>query len=606
MNTPGLKRDYFVLAKLMLPIVLSLFLVACGESSGTDNVGDNRPDTTVVNVDPDTTPVTVDPVLPVTVDPALPVQDGVPFIDDPRLYQSDGYGTVDVIRVDVRTRTKRGNCTEADDSGCTLDDVIADTNRKDAFTVRIPVHLISDDFPDDGQFSNATMRQRGGTTRTAAQKSFAIKLDNKNNLWRGERSLLLNKHPFEKTRIRNKLAFDLMSGIPHLRSSRTQFVNLWIDDGNGPVDYGLFTHIEAPGSNYLDKRGLSRDDNLYKAGFFRFTDDDLRNTQVDDNGKPLDRDRFEISLEIEAGEDHRKLVEMLEAMQDPTRDFDSVLDQYFDRENVLTWMTVNLLLHQTDAITHNLILYNRAGSDIFYFLPWDYDGALAEEIEPPADSFANQDLQRRLFYGYARGIKSDFHNRYYRQPGIHQKILDKADQLRRDYLTDTLISERASELLASVEPYVVRSPDVDFGSSFDPFAVAAFPQHVADNHDAIATRFSVPMPPELEEPVLEDGQWVFSWRAAFDVTGHEISYDLQVSTAIDFADENIVLLMQGIRDDAENPEVRINTLNFQPGVHYARVIARVSLDPERFWQVSENTLEQDGTTWYGVTRFEVN
>jgi len=64
--------------------------------------------------------------------------------------------------------------------------------------------------------------------------------------------------------MRNKLAFDLMSMVPHLPSIRTQFVNLWIDDGEGPVDYGLFTHVEFAGKEYLVNRGLNDDNRLYK------------------------------------------------------------------------------------------------------------------------------------------------------------------------------------------------------------------------------------------------------------------------------------------------------------------------------------------------------
>ena len=127
--------------------------------------------------------------------------------------------------------TTPGTCTADDESGCTLADVLADVDKTDDLTVDIPIHVSGDDFPDDGSVSNAELRLRGGGSRFAPQKSFRIKLDSKEVLWRNERYFQLNKHPFDRSRIRNKLAMDVMSKIPNLPSMRTQFVNLWIDDG---------------------------------------------------------------------------------------------------------------------------------------------------------------------------------------------------------------------------------------------------------------------------------------------------------------------------------------------------------------------------------------
>ena len=531
------------------------------------------------------------------------------LVEQRDIYQQDGYAEVDVIRVDVRTETTPGNCTLADDSGCTLADVIADTNRKDEFSVKIPAHFTATDYPEDGSISNVEFSQRGGTTRLAPQKSFKIRLDERDNLWRGERSMLLNKHPYEATRIRNKLAFDMMSHMPHIMSFRLQFVNLWIDDGQGSEDYGLFTHVEAPGGNYLEKRNIDRDDRLYKVGFFRFADDDLRNVQVDDEGKPLDKDRFETSLEIEAGDDHSTLVEMLEAMQDPERSFDSVLDEYFNRNNVLMWMAVNFLMHQTDAVTHNFILYNPQDSKKFYFLPWDYDGGFVEESEPPTDDLSNAALQRRLYYGYARGINSDFHTRYYQLPGMHEKIVEAATVIRENWMTDAQITERADLLESTIEPFVTSLPDIEFNPSYNAYAVDAFARHVAGNLEALQTRFGIPMPPELDKETLFDeasDEWVFGWTPAFDVTGHSISYDLQVSTSHLFGPADIVYSVEGLDDMADRVEHRVPAAQFRSGDHFVRVIARASNDPQRYWQVPENDdVIIDGQTWFGMVQFEV-
>ena len=522
------------------------------------------------------------------------------------VYRSDGYGTVDVVRLDVRTRTAPGRCVKGDYDGCTFADILADVDRRDEIKPRIDVHLTAPDYPDDGLFVNAEMRQRGGTTRKAPQKSFRLRLDDKDALWRRERSIYLNKHPYESDRIRNKLAFDLMSEIPNLMSSRTQFANLWLDDGAGPTDLGLFTHVEAPGANWLRKRGLNKDDRLYKVDYFRFGLNDLQDLQVDAEGAPIDEDRFERALEIEAGDDHRPLVKMLTDFHDPARSFDSILDQYFNRNNVLTWMATNFLLHQTDAVTHNFILYNPLGTERFYFLPWDYDGGFVAEAEPPVDGWSNTDLQRRLYYGYARGVNSRFHDRYYRLPGIHDRIVEAAEHLRANYLTDANIAERANRMAEVVRPYVSRSPDIDFNPTWNEYSVAAFPRHVADNMEALRSRYGLPMPPEMDEkPARADGATLLGWSRAHDPTGHEITYDLQVGVSPVFTPAEAVLEIAGIPDAPERIEWRLEDERLGSGTYYARAIARTSADPARWWQVPSNRLRQDGTEYHGVVRFVV-
>ena len=510
-----------------------------------------------------------------------------------------------MIRLDVRTDTTEGVCTVDDQSGCTLADVLADTDPDDDLKVDIPVQFVGTDLPDDGSESNAELRQRGGTSRQYPQKSFRVKLDSKKNLWRNERRLQLNKHPNERARIRNKLAFDLMQEIPHLPSLRTQFVNLWIDDGAGPEDYGLFTHVEFVGKEYLVNRGLNDDDNVYKAEFFEFSQGDLDNLQVDEDGEPVDEDRFESRLEIERGKDHSKLVEMLTAMNDPNQSFESVLQRYFNMNNVLTWIVVNNLLYQTDAVTHNFYLYNPEGSDTFYFLPWDYDGAFHPD-STLTNSYDTDALSKRQYYGYARGINSEFITRFYKLPGIHQKMLAAADEIRNLYLTDANIDERAKRYASVVAPFLQQSPDIDFNPKYASNSADDFANYVAGIHESMRTNYDIPLPHDLQKPVVGPASVNFSWIPAYDVTQtNTLSYDLEVATSPDFGADDIVYSVQGLADNAELVQHTVDLATLRTGQMYFRVTARGSSDPLNVWQVSKNLLQKDGQTWFGVEEFVV-
>lgn len=520
------------------------------------------------------------------------------------LYLQDGYATATVIRVDVRTVTTPGVCTVDDQSGCTLDDVKADIYDNDELTVDIAVHVSADDFANDGTLSNATMRQRGGGARFADQKSFRIKLDSKDVLWRNERYLQLNKHPFENSRIRNKLAFDVMSQVPHLPSMRTQYVNLWIDDGQGPVDYGLFTHVERPNDDYLERHGLDPDGNLYKAEDFRFDADDLGDVAVDANGAPLSELRYESVLNIKEGKDHRGLFAMMSALHDPNRDFDSVLDQYFNRNNVKTWMAVNLLLQQSDATRHNYYLYQPSDSEKFYFLPWDYDAALKTWREPE-NSYEREPLRLRQLFGYASGTENYFTSRYYQQPDAHQQLLEAASFIRENYMTDAFMSQATNSQTSVVSPFMQRAPDSIHNVFYSESSSRAIAENPRINEEAHRNLFHVPMTPTMLEPELIQDQWQFSWTPAVSVTGHTISYDLEIASTPTFEAGSVLASISNIADDSETISASVDTNLLPAGDYFARLTARSDNEPGRFWQIAYNRAETSTGRYYGLLAFQV-
>ena len=96
---------------------------------------------------------------------------------------------------------------------------------------------------------NATVQIRGQTSSRNAQKNYKIKLKKNKGTWRGQRTIALNKHQGDGLRFRNKMAYDLIRGIPQMVGLRTQFVHLYVKDltqadSGAFVDYGLYTQVE--------------------------------------------------------------------------------------------------------------------------------------------------------------------------------------------------------------------------------------------------------------------------------------------------------------------------------------------------------------------------
>ncbi|MBK6757130.1 MAG: CotH kinase family protein, partial [Moraxellaceae bacterium] len=227
--------------KPLVSAMMLASLMACGGG------GDDAPSPQVT---PTPTP---------TPTPVLDTQEAAAIKDDVAVYAVE------------KNQVLKATVTTTDTSTWTFADVNNDADDSDANVPEIDAHFVIDGFADDGKAKNATLRLRGHSTRLADQKSYRIKLAKDAGLWRGEQTLQFNKHPYDLIRVRNKLAFDLFRDIPHIPSLRTQFVQMQITnfDKSGKQyatnDYGLFTHVEKMGKEYLVNRKLPTDGNIYKA-----------------------------------------------------------------------------------------------------------------------------------------------------------------------------------------------------------------------------------------------------------------------------------------------------------------------------------------------------
>lgn len=267
----------------------------------------------------------------------------------------------------------------------TLDTVNLDENKADGCEPEIKVLASS----SDGEVKNAAakLRQRGSSTRQATLKSYRVKFD-KGADWQGEGTLNLNKHPYDLTRVRNKPAFDLLRQVPYHQRLRTQFVEIRYDagagagTGAGAQPMGLFTHIEKlGGKSYLERRGWVAGSNVYKVAAFNFSEDAKLRTLADDKAGA----GFEELLEIESDSgNHGAIVQAVKALADDDTPFATTFNRHFDRNNYLAWLASAILLGNWDTVNQNFGLYQPLGGDRFYFLPWDYDGALGYPQQPGA------------------------------------------------------------------------------------------------------------------------------------------------------------------------------------------------------------------------------
>ncbi|MCK5831720.1 MAG: CotH kinase family protein [Methylococcales bacterium] len=496
-------------------------------------------------------------------------------------------------RVDVRTAVNPGSCVIDNYVGCTLVDVNADINSKDNFKPEIKVHLSVGSFPNDEKITNATLRQRGNTARNAKQKSYRIKLDSKKNLMRGERKLQLNKHPVDLSRVSNKLSFDLMIDIPHLPSLRTDFANLFIDN----VDYGLFTHVENVGKEYLIRRGWDKDSALYKAREFDFTASN--SYALNEKFKPANPEAFNKQLEIKRGKDHRKLLEMLEAVNNMDNNFSKdVMDKYFNKNNYLTWLSVNILMGNQDVVYSNFYLLNKKGKNTFYFLPWDYD----ETWESTNDDLGHADDGLSGFWA------SLFHQRFFQEPGAMQELYEAVNFVKNNYLTPAKITNKLDAYFPVVQPFVTSSPDINdlplrgtFSTEKEEYLVdyKNIPSSVEKHYKNFIDSYQYPMGFWIRKAVFASNKLSLEWTPSYDFQGNKITYDIQISTAPEFTASAIVKEIKGVSATKYD-----NSLSLPANNYYLRIIARDASNPTKHWQISYNDFENNNSSYPGVVRLQ--
>ena len=449
-------------------------------------------------------------------------------------------------------------------------------------------------FEHDATAPNASIAVRGNSAWSRVQKSYKLSLYEETGLYMDQRTLNLNKHIDDLSRLRNKLSFDLMETIPDMTSLRTQFVQLYVKDlSNGDkqapyVDYGLYTNVEQPNKRFLKAHMLDPNAFLYKVKFFEFHryPDRIKST----TDETYDVAKFEEILEIKGRKEHDKLIAMLEAVNDYSIPIEDTVEKYFDLDNFLTWTAMNILMDNMDTDANNFFLYSPLNIEKWYFLPWDYDGGW--------------ELQRNMHFirPYQTGLSNywgvELHNRFFRNQENVDKLTRKIEELSR-YINEETVKAQIGKYRDIVEPFVGRMPDVQYL----PDRLAAYDQdiqRIIDTPKKALERYyedlEKPKPFYLNEATQRDGRIYFDWGVSFDLQDDELTYEMVISKNKEFTD--IVYENRSLRGISHSiPELA-------PGRYFWRVDVVDGKGNRQF--NFEIYTDVEGDMYYGIKDFEVN
>lgn len=189
----------------------------------------------------------------------------------------------------------------------------------------------------------------------------------------GFKQLTLASNFNDNSFLREKVAADIFRdfGVP---SAHTAFYEVYVDYGDGPVYFGLYTMVEAVEDTVIKEQFESDEGNLYKP---------------EGTGATFAEDSFtEASFDKETNQeedDYSDILALFDALHAENRLTDSEawregLEDIFNVDTFLRWLAVNTVIENWDTygtMNHNYFLYTDPEDGLITWIPWDNNHAFS-------------------------------------------------------------------------------------------------------------------------------------------------------------------------------------------------------------------------------------
>ena len=193
-----------------------------------------------------------------------------------------------------------------------------------------------------------------------------------NQRFYGFKKFSLKNNYNDKSFLREKVSADVFAEAG-LAVSNTAFYTLYVDHGDGPEYFGLYTLVEEVDNTVIDTQFSSDDGNLYKP------EDDGANFALG----TFNEGGFEKKTN-EDDADWSDIETLFSALHDDTRTTNPAiwranLDAIFDTDVFLNYLAVNTVIQNWDTygrMPHNYYLYNNPDKSKLTWIPWDNNEAL--------------------------------------------------------------------------------------------------------------------------------------------------------------------------------------------------------------------------------------
>ncbi|WP_155798654.1 CotH kinase family protein [Sorangium cellulosum] len=215
--------------------------------------------------------------------------------------------------------------------------------------------------------------------------------ESKNQRFYGFDGLAFTSSYLDPSLLREKLGTDIFAtaGIP---APATAFYRVFVDHGEGPIYFGLYTGIEVPSDeSFLDTHFGGHKGNLYKPDG---TGARWETWDPDSLVKENHEEEADFS-------DARALFDALHADRTDAAAWRAGLEARLDVDGFLHWLALNAVVEDWDVygrLPHNYYMYSDPNENgRFSWIPWDHtfafiDGAVAGATPMPALPLSMEDV----------------------------------------------------------------------------------------------------------------------------------------------------------------------------------------------------------------------
>lgn len=455
--------------------------------------------------------------------------------------------------------------------------------------------LVAGEFGYGQMAPNCTVQIRGQSSSRNVQKNYKISIKDNKGEWRGQTTIALNKHEGDGLRFRNKLGFDLLTGIDELLSLRTTFVRLYVKDTTAGADakfedYGIYTQVEQLNKTALERHGLDKKGHLYKVNFCEFYR--YEDVIVLKDDPAYDLAAFEQILEVKGDDDHTKLIRLLERVNDYSIPIETILEEDLDMENIAYWMAFQLLTGNVDTQSRNFYLYSPLNVDRFYILAWDLDGMFKRS------EYAL--VGRNDYTEWEKGVSNYWGNVLFRRclkSEVYRAKLDEAINDLYAQLTDGRLEEYITAYSELLKPYVFSGRDALHAplteTQYD-LVADSLVQEVHNNYASYKQSYEKPMPFYIGVPTVEGDKLTLVWDVSYTFDVQPITYTFELSTDPSFS--SLIVKKEGLT----LPQVDFDLLS--AGQYFLRVTAQ---DSGGQTQTAFDTYITEAGKNYGIKCFYV-
>lgn len=249
-----------------------------------------------------------------------------------------------------------------------------------------PIFVPAEVFYNGTQWYRVGIRFKGNSSLQSSWQTGILKLSFKldfdefeddypqidNQRFYGFKKFSLKNNYDDAALMREKVAADVFKNAG-MAVSHTGFYTLYVDHGEGPEYFGLYTLVEEVDGTVIDTQFSSDDGNLYKP---------------EDGGSTFAKGSFaEENFEKKTNEDDADwsdILALFDALHADTATSDPAtwranLEAVFDVEVFLTYLAVNGIIQNWDTyglMPHNFYLYNNPDNGLLTWIPWDNNEAL--------------------------------------------------------------------------------------------------------------------------------------------------------------------------------------------------------------------------------------